>query len=80
VLAAFDHSRRERSQWLVQSSRWIGDCYEWQAKGIGRDVEKVEAEINERIGIISNYDIEKASADAREEVRRSLAGSVGYRL
>lgn len=80
VLAAFDHSRRERSQWLVQSSRWIGDCYEWQAKGIGRDLEKIEAEINERIEVISNYDLDWACRNAKDDVRNRLGGSVAHRL
>ncbi|POR34381.1 hypothetical protein TPAR_05448 [Tolypocladium paradoxum] len=75
ALAAFDQNRRQRSQWLVQSSRWIGDCYEWQAKGIEGDLDKIEAEINERNGIIANFDIQQASSEARRELQSSLTGS-----
>lgn len=73
VFAAFDRSRRARSQWLVQSSRWIGDCYEWQAEGIGNDFRKIEAEINERNGIIVNVDVRKMCDEAREELGGNLS-------
>ncbi|KAF5856122.1 hypothetical protein ETB97_007862 [Aspergillus alliaceus] len=74
VLAVFDISRRERSQWLVQSSRFIGDCYEWRAEGVGKDFTKIEAEINHRNGIIANVDIGKMCADARELLGEALPG------
>jgi salicylate hydroxylase len=28
VFATFNAQRRSRGQWLVQSSRWVGDCYD----------------------------------------------------
>jgi salicylate hydroxylase len=73
VFATFDAQRRQRGQWLVQSSRWIGDCYEWQAKGVGKDFKKIEAEINERNGIIANIDLRKMCEQAREDLRTRLA-------
>ncbi|KEZ46252.1 Salicylate hydroxylase [Scedosporium apiospermum] len=73
VFAAFDAARRERCQWLVQSSRRIGDCYEWRATGVGRDFKKIEEEINERMGIISSLDIHEACEQAREYLKRNLA-------
>lgn len=73
VFAAFDAVRRERCQWLVQSSRRIGDCYEWRAEGVGRDFKKIEGEINERMGIISGLDIHEACGQAREYLCRNLA-------
>ena len=71
VFAAFDAVRRERCQWLVQSSRRIGDCYEWRASGVGRDFKKIESEINERLGIISDIDIEGVCKDAKGLLRRN---------
>ncbi|KAL4788383.1 hypothetical protein BJX76DRAFT_345001 [Aspergillus varians] len=56
VLAVFDASRRERTQWLVQSSRFISDCYEWRADEVGRDFAKIEEEISWRNGIIMDVD------------------------
>ncbi|KAF4962591.1 hypothetical protein FSARC_9369 [Fusarium sarcochroum] len=68
AFAAFDATRRERTQWLVQSSRFVGDAYEWRAKGVGKDVKKIEQEINERIGVISNVEIAKSCEQAREKL------------
>jgi salicylate hydroxylase len=73
VFATFDAQRRLRSQWLVQSSRWIGDCYEWRAKGIGKDFEKIKAEINERNGIIVNIEMRKMCDQAKEDLRKRLS-------
>jgi salicylate hydroxylase len=75
VFCAFDVSRRTRSQWLVQSSRWIGDCYEWRAKGIGNDFKKIEDEINERNSIIANFDVIRACDQAKEELGQRLKDS-----
>ncbi|KAI8691838.1 hypothetical protein LRP88_09101 [Fusarium phalaenopsidis] len=72
VFETFDECRRERSQWLVQSSRWIGDCYEWLADGIGSDMAKIESEINERNGIIANFDLEGEVAQAKVDLQKRL--------
>ncbi|KAH6993635.1 hypothetical protein EDB82DRAFT_524718 [Fusarium venenatum] len=68
VFAAFDASRRERTQWLVQSSRFVGDAYEWRAKGVGKDIPGIEREINERIAVISDVEIAKSCEMAREKL------------
>lgn len=73
VFATFDAQRRSRGQWLVQSSRWVGDCYEWRAKGIGKDFKKIEAEINERNGVIANIDMRKMCDEAKEDLSTRLA-------
>ncbi|KAI9926708.1 hypothetical protein ASPWEDRAFT_177282 [Aspergillus wentii DTO 134E9] len=72
ALAVYDESRRERSQWLVQSSRRIGDCYEWRAEGVGRDFAKIEEEINTRNGMIANVDVDGMCEEARGELGRRL--------
>ncbi|KAK3704137.1 hypothetical protein LTR37_013977 [Vermiconidia calcicola] len=73
VFATFDAERRERTQWLVQSSRRLGNCYEWRADGVGADFGKIEAEINERNGIIANIDMAKMCADAKQRLSTRLA-------
>ncbi|KAH8587905.1 hypothetical protein B0O99DRAFT_747236 [Bisporella sp. PMI_857] len=75
VFATFDAERRSRTQWLVESSRWIGDCYEWRAEGIGRDFSKIENEINKRNAVIANIDMEEMCAQAKEELGKRLAGN-----
>ncbi|KIX01231.1 uncharacterized protein Z518_08956 [Rhinocladiella mackenziei CBS 650.93] len=72
VFATFSAERKERGEFLVQSSRWIGDCYEWRASGIGSDMAKIEAEINKRNGIIANIDMTKVCEHAREELGKRL--------
>jgi salicylate hydroxylase len=72
VFSTFDAERRRRCQWLVQSSRRVGDCYEWRAEGVGRDFDKIEAEINERNGIIANVDVPEMCRRARDELARRL--------
>jgi salicylate hydroxylase len=73
ALAAFDASRRERSQWLVQSSRFIGDCYEWRADGVGDDFEKIQSEINTRNGIIANIDMKEMCEKAKDDLKTRLS-------
>ncbi|KAH2138764.1 hypothetical protein KXW66_008394 [Aspergillus fumigatus] len=75
ALAAYDTSRRERSQWLVQSSRFIGNSYEWLAEGVGDDFKKIEEAINHRNGIIANADIPKMCQEAREQLGKRLSRS-----
>lgn len=64
----------ERAQWLIQSSRWIGDCYEWRARGIGKDFGKIEKEINERNSIITDVNVEEMCEKARKELGSKLRG------
>ena len=73
VFATFNDRRKERGQWLVQSSRRIGDCYEWRAEGVGGDFAKIEKEINERNGMIADVDVEQMCADARDDLGQRLS-------
>ncbi|KAK6074881.1 Salicylate hydroxylase 3 [Seiridium cupressi] len=73
VFAAFDKTRRERSHWLVQSSRFIGDCYEWRADGVGKDFKKIEAEINQRVSIIADVDVHKLAGAAKDDLHARLS-------
>lgn len=69
---AFDANRRERCQWLVESSRFIGDAYEWRAPGLEDNFEKIEEEINRRNGIIGDFDIEKGCQAALQQLEHVL--------
>lgn len=66
VFATFDAVRRERCQWLVRSSRFAGDLYEWRAPGVGKDFEKIEKEIIERLSIIGDVDVQKLCTEATD--------------
>lgn len=75
VLATFDATRRERSQWLVDSSRFTGNLYEWRADGIGGDLKAIEAEINKRNAAIANFDIEASCLEAKTLLGSKLGRS-----
>lgn len=69
---AFSDSRKERTQWLVQSSRRTGDLYEWRAEGVGQDIEKIHAECKERNDQIWNGQIDEMIAEAKQRLARIL--------
>lgn len=76
----FDRVRRQRTQWLVRSSRFIGDCYEWRAEGVGRDFGRIEHEINARNRIIGDVDVEEMCRSAVGELEGRLKRGQGYRI
>lgn len=73
VFQAFDLCRRPRTQWLVASSRRTGQLYEWQAEGVGADVEKIAAEAHERFEKIWQGDIKQMTAEAQATFQKLLA-------
>jgi len=75
VFAAFDANRRERTQGLVQSSRHMGNLYEWRVEGVGDDLKKIEKEINERNAVIWNVDVKEFVEDAKKELGKRLKSS-----
>lgn len=72
AFAAFDASRRERTQWLVQSSRRTGDLFEWRAEGVGDDVRKIEEELRWRHERIWDEQISDMIREGKEELGRRL--------
>lgn len=72
AFAAFDTNRRERCQWLVESSRHIGDVYEWRAPGIDGDLEKIEKDIVSRNSTIGDFDIEEGCLTALQQLERAI--------
>ncbi|KAH6891487.1 putative salicylate hydroxylase [Thelonectria olida] len=73
ALEVYDSARRDRGSWLVQSSRRIGNTYEWLVPGIEDDLGKVEAEIKHRNGIIANVNVQQMCDDARTELGKRLS-------
>ncbi|KAJ5893431.1 Vacuolar basic amino acid transporter 3 [Penicillium taxi] len=66
VLSTYNDVRHERTQWLVQSSRFIGEMYEWQVPEINNDAIKGLAEAESRCRKIWDYDIDAMVKEARE--------------
>lgn len=64
----YDAVRKPRGEFLVQSSRFMGDAYERRNKATGDDLDKVKYELVARNSIIHNLDVEKMCQDARAEL------------
>ncbi|MCJ1413698.1 hypothetical protein MMC32_000022 [Xylographa parallela] len=73
TFAAFETARKERTQWLVQSSRMNGDLYEWRAEGYGSDIEKIEKELRESNEIVWNVDVRKMAKEAVDDLEKRIA-------
>ena len=78
---AFNATRKERTQWLVNSSRGICEVYEWAGPTTGPDPEKCFAEIKWRSHAIWYFDydgmmLDQASAgyDQRLRTLEEVAG------
>ena len=72
ALQAYDAARRERCQWLVESSREVCDVYEWAHPECGTDPEKCVKEIEWRAHKIWYFDYEGMVADARAAYSRFM--------
>jgi salicylate hydroxylase len=72
AFTAYDMSRRERAQWLIQGSRRNGDLVEWRTEDVGRDFNKIENEIKERCKTLWYADVNRMVGDAKEELRRNI--------
>ncbi|KAH6844612.1 hypothetical protein B0I37DRAFT_398248 [Chaetomium sp. MPI-CAGE-AT-0009] len=71
AFAAFDASRRERDEWLVQSSRRAADLYEWRLPNAGKEnFEAMREDIETRQAICWGIDLEKAIQEAQVDLRR----------
>ena len=69
---AYDLTRRERSQWLVSSSRVIGEVLEWRYEGSMDDFDKCLQELTWRSHKIWNFDEKAMVQDSIVEYKRQL--------
>jgi len=72
ALVTYNDVRYERTQWLVDSSRVVGDLYEWRDPHCGSDPEKFGREIEWRSHEIWDYDV--------DEMVRNTLGQFSRRL
>lgn len=66
----YNDVRRERSQWLVNSSRDVCDIYEWIHPDTGTDWEKCEAEITRRSHKLWYFDIDAMLSEVNERYQQ----------
>lgn len=72
TLQTFDSVRRERTQWLVQSSRVVADLYEWRDNECGQDAVKIKQELVARNHEIWNVNLEHMAEVARKQLATNL--------
>lgn len=73
ALQAYSGVRIERTQWLVQSSREMGDIYEWRYPPTGKDGAKIQAEFSQRARKIWDFDVNVMLDEARKEFEKQVA-------
>ncbi|KAJ5621534.1 hypothetical protein N7528_006317 [Penicillium herquei] len=66
ALQTYSAVRIERSQWLVKSSREMGDVYEWRYPASGDDGEKCKAEFEKRSQVIWDFDVDGMVHNAKK--------------
>jgi len=67
ALQTYSSVRIERSQWLVKSSREMGDVYEWRYPASGDDGDKCKAEFERRSQVIWDFDVDGMVTDAKKD-------------
>ncbi|KAK3381170.1 hypothetical protein B0H63DRAFT_197370 [Podospora didyma] len=72
ALRAYDAVRRERTQWLVRSSREVSKTYEWANPDCGTDPEKCLKDIERRAHKIWHFDIDGMLEDVKTQFARFL--------
>lgn len=70
AFSAFNRSRRERAQWVVQKSRRAGQLFERQTE-IGSDFNKMFEELEATLPRIWDYNIEEAIKTASMELNKA---------
>lgn len=75
ALAAYDAVRRERTQWLVASSREMAKIYEWASPAYAADPAQGLRDIEWRAHKIWHFDIDGMMADTRAAYARFLAAA-----
>lgn len=72
ALRAYDATRRERTQRLVEDSRETGTVYELEHPDFGADKEKLRETLLTRMNWVWNHDFEAELVAAKELVSNSL--------
>ena len=72
ALRAYSDVRIPRTQWLVESSRQIGDMYQWRYGLTGSDAARIKDEFVQRQRKIWDFDPEEMVEGARVELEKQL--------
>jgi salicylate hydroxylase len=73
-LRAYDAVRRPRTQKLTRTSREMGEVIGFSGEGIGKDLAKIKANLNERMNWIWDVDLQgevsRGVEIAKEELKK----------
>ena len=72
---AYSNIRKERTQWIAESSRVAGELLEWRYPATMQDWWRCETELTTRYHRIWDYDMNVMLRDARAEYQKLLKGS-----
>jgi 2-polyprenyl-6-methoxyphenol hydroxylase-like FAD-dependent oxidoreductase len=72
ALQVYNNVRYDRSQWIMDTSRAIGEIYEFQNQDCLSDHEKIAREIHDRSHKIWDYDINAMVNDSLDQFERAM--------
>lgn len=72
ALQAYSDARQERTQWVAESSRVVGELFEWRYPATLRDWKKCETELGWRSHRIWDYDLDNLLEEAQADYERLL--------
>lgn len=65
ALQAYSQARIDRGQWVVRSSREMGQIYQWRYGPTGRDAERSKLKLERASRTVWDYDVEKIVTEIR---------------
>ncbi|KAJ4343983.1 hypothetical protein N0V95_006468 [Ascochyta clinopodiicola] len=72
ALQVYNDVRYDRSQWIMDTSRAIGEIYEFQGLNSGSDHAKIAHEIHDRSHQIWDYDIDAMVDDTKKRFEKAM--------
>ncbi|KAI0124995.1 putative salicylate hydroxylase [Xylariales sp. AK1849] len=67
ALHAYSVTRKERSQWLVRSSREMGEMYQWRHGPTGRDSQRCHDKLEQASRKLWDFSVDEMIVDARSK-------------
>lgn len=68
ALQAYSQARIDRGQWVVRSSRELGQIYQWRYGPTGRDAERSKLKLERASRTVWDYDVDKIVTEIRAVV------------
>lgn len=78
ALQIYNNIRYDRSQWIVDTSRAIGDIYEFRDPECGSNHEKIAHQIHTRSHKIWDYDVSGMVDDALSQFERTMKERLSF--